>query len=104
VKPLPDELQRAVDVLLNATGAEGLDPEETRQVQAASAVLVRHGCCPACVEQSHLADLLPRTPATRDNYGGRECPDCGEFFRTGDQEVDPGCDEPDTHSDADPGL
>ena len=67
--------------------------------------IVAAGYCPACAtddESPAKIKLMPWQPGNVANYAGRECPRCEDFFRCGTQSE---CNtDPDSFSDADPGL
>lgn len=65
--------------------------------------IVAAGLCPSCnVNESKRVKLMAWIPGNIEEYAGRECPLCEDFFRCGEQmEYNT---EPDCFSDADPGL
>jgi len=52
---------------------------------AVEKTLVGVGICPSCIQDNHVARLLPWQPGDYWNYAGKACPDCEAFWRCGDQ-------------------
>ena len=69
----------------------------------ASMALVAGGYCPACAGRGERSALAPWHRGNAEEYSGRECYTCEEFFAFGEQFPEYFAAE-DCHSDADPGL
>lgn len=68
--------------------------------------IVNAGLCPSCAtadeDKPFVSHLGKWEAGNAENYAGKECPNCNEFWRCG---IDPEYDiSPDCFSDADPGL
>lgn len=68
----------------------------------AERVITAAGLCTHCASDGVKSRLGPWEPGNPDEYAGRTCYVCEEFYKCGDQpEYDH---SPDCFSDADPGL
>ena len=93
-------MKQAIKKIKAIAEAENFDRVAYR---AAEKDLVDAGICPSCAANDGITTKLMKwEPGNSENYAGRECPLCEEFFRCGEQlEYDAG---PDCFSDADSGL
>ena len=95
-----NELDRAMKRIRTIANARVFDRDAYR---ACEKLIVSYGLCPSCVvSEGKRRHLSSWEPGNSENYAGRECAWCQEFFRCGEQ---PEYDQsPDCFSDADPGL
>ena len=98
------------DMTLNAarklarelTQVNNWTPAQVDAWSKARAVLVEAGQCPAClINDGEARDLSDWQPGNADDYAGRQCMTCEEFFPCGEQ---PEYKLDTWMGDADPGL